>query len=165
MTIERKYFVDVFEDWIVSVRALYDTVNLIQPYSYFGSITEIVNYLTELGTVSAKYPFVALVDDKGIKPKMMLDWYEVNPTIYIFTETLIAYNPQERYTNVIKPILFPIMEYLKDIIEYSESVSEANESTEPEYEIYKGNVEGQAIQDTVDCIRLSYQNLRIKNLY
>jgi hypothetical protein len=53
----RKYFVDVFQDWITEVRAVYDPliegVGLEKPYSYFGSITEIVNYLTINDSVNA----------------------------------------------------------------------------------------------------------------
>lgn len=164
----RKYFVDVFQDWITEVRAIYDPliegVGLEKPYSYFGSITEIVNYLTINDSVNApKYPFICLVDDFEESHNSVFDWYTVNPTIFIFSETLVNYDPQQRYDNVIKPILFSLMEKLLQVIEFSSSVSQANENLNYTKKTYKGTVAGQSIQDTVDCIELKFQNLRIKN--
>jgi hypothetical protein len=160
----RKYFVDVFMDWVASVRTVYDAINVLQPYSYYGSITEIVNHLTikDQGQV-AKYPFICLVDDFNEKHDSVLDWYIVNPTIYIFSETLVDYDPQQRYDNVIKPILFVLMQHLLTAIENSDSYSEANEKIEWEQKIYKGTVAGQSIENTVDCIELKFSNLLIKN--
>jgi hypothetical protein len=163
----RKYFVDVFQDWCVEVRALYDPliegVGLKTPYSYYGSILEIVNYLNiKSENTLPRYPMIALVDNEGMKQKKGIDWYEVSPVIYIFSETIEKYDPQQRYDNVIKPILFKIKEYLQDVIEFSELVSPANESTD-EIEIFKGSLNGSTIPDAVDCIKLSISNLRINN--
>lgn len=164
----RKYFVDVFMDWVTSVRALYDPlvagVGLIKPYSYYGSITEIVNHLTIKDHVqAAKYPFICLVDDFEERHESNLDWYAVNPTIYIFSETLIEYDPQQRYDNVIKPILYTLMEYLITVIEISDTYSQANEQLTWSKKTYKGTVAGQSIENTVDCIELKLSNLLIKN--
>lgn len=160
----RKYFVDVFTDWITEVRALYDPSGLEKPYSYYGSITEIVNYLTINEQINVqKYPFVCLVDDFEESHVSNESWYSVNPTIYIFNETLIPYDPQQRYDNVIKPILYSIMEKLLQVIEFSSSVSQADNILSWTKKTYKGMVANQSIQDTVDCIELRFQNLLIKN--
>lgn len=159
----RKYFVDVFMDWCASVRLSFDVSN-IKPYSYYGSVLEIVNYLNvKSDNVLPRYPIIALADNEGLKQTKKVDWYEVSPTIYIFSETIEAYDPQQRYDNVIKPILFPLKELLSEAIEYSDSISPANETDEPVFEIFKGSLNGMTIPDTVDCIKLNFSNLRIKN--
>lgn len=167
-TTNRKYFVDVFNDWVATVRAIYDPliegVGLLKPYSYYGSITEIVNHLTIKDHVqAAKYPFICLVDDFEERHESDASWYTVNPTIYIFNETLIEYDPQQRYDNVIKPILYVLMQHLLTAIEYSDTYSQANEKLIWSKKTYKGTVAGQSIENTVDCIELKFQNLRIKN--
>ena len=160
----RKYFVDVFMGWITEVRAIYDPSLLVKPYSYYGSITEIVDYLTVLSQNQlSKYPFVCLVDDFEEIHVSNEGWYAVNPTIYIFTDTQIPYDPQQRYDNVIKPILMLIMENLLQVIEFSSSVSQADQVLSWTKKTYKGSVAGQSIQDTVDCIELKFTNLLIKN--
>jgi len=159
----RKYFVDVFMAWCASVRLEYDANNK-EPYSYFGTVNEIVNYLNvKSDNLLDRYPMIALQDDLGLRQIKKFDWYEVSPTIYIFNETLENYDPQQRYDNIIKPILFPIKELLTRIIEESDAVSPANEADEPAFEIFKGSIDGTTIPDTVDCIKLSFSNLRIKN--
>jgi hypothetical protein len=159
----RKYFVDVFMDWCASVRSSYDTGN-VKPYSYYGSVLEIVSYLNAKSDNNLpRYPMIALADNEGLKQIKKDDWYEVSPTIYIFSETQEKYDPQQRYTNVIKPILFPLKELLSEVIEHSDSISPANEVDEPIFEIFKGSLNGMTIPDTVDCIKLNFSNLRIKN--
>jgi hypothetical protein len=59
--------------------------------------------------------------------------------------------------------LFSLMEKLLQVIEFSSSVSQANENLNYTKKTYKGTVAGQSIQGTVDCIELKFQNLRIKN--
>src|SRR5574344_1761990 len=90
----RKYFVDVFMDWCALVRSSYDTGN-VKPYSYYGSVLEIVNYLNaKCDNNLPRYPMIALADNEGLKQTKRDDWYEVNPTIYIFSETQEKYDPQ-----------------------------------------------------------------------
>lgn len=160
----RKYFVDVFNGWISDVRKIYDPTLLLKPYSYFGSITDVVNYLTINEQANQPlYPFVCLIDDFEEKHNLRDAFYSVDPTIYIFSESLVEYNPQQRYDNVIKPILYTIMDILLSTINFDSSTSQANETLIYTKKTYKGQVAGQSIQDTVDCIELKFSNLLIKN--
>jgi hypothetical protein len=163
----RKYFVDVFSDWVTGVRTLYDPSGLKEPYSYYGSIMEIVNHLSikdsQIGDEAKKYPFCCLVDDFRESHNSDKEWYSLNPTIYIFSYTDEDYTPQQRYDNVIKPVLYVIMEHLLSVIEFSDSYSQANEKLDWTKQAYKGSVAGMAIPDTVDCLELKFNNLLIKN--
>ena len=163
---DRIFFDKVFEEWMIDVRAELDPANLIRPFSKSGSITEIVNFLTEEARViTDRYPIVALVSDFKGSLKKCLDWYEVSPTIYIFNETLESYDSTQSYDEIVKPLLMPIMLSLISVIENSEHTSQANELVTPDFNIYKGTVAGQRVQETVDCIELKFTNLRIKTNY
>jgi hypothetical protein len=163
----RKYFVDVFEDWVSETRFIFDPTNLILPYSYYDNVDGIVNYLIEKSSTSElsrqKYPFICLVDDFTKIEKLKEPWYRIDPTIYIFSETLIESTPSERYTNVIKPVLYPIRDILLNVIKYSNNISPANIATTLTENIFKGQISNDLkISDTVDCVRLKFSELLIK---
>jgi len=168
----RRYFVDVFNNWVANVRIDYDPLVLgvgnIRPYSYFGSVQDIVNYLIEKSgdpiTSRQKFPFVCLVDNFKEKIDSVNTFYEVNPTIYIFHESLENYNPQQRYTNVIKPVLYPIFDCLIRWIEYSQDISPVNDSLVYTKELFRGQIgDNVQISDTVDCLKITFDNIKIKN--
>jgi len=163
----RKYFVDVFDNWVANIRKKYDIVDNEQPYSYFGSQQDIVNYLIEKSASPTqsrkKFPFICLVDDFEETINSREHWYTLTPTIYIFAETLETYDPRDRYTNVIKPILYPLFELLLREVECSKSLSPTNEFLSFKKRLYRGQIgENVMVSDTVDALKITFTNLKIK---
>lgn len=167
----RKYFVDVFENWVANVRAQYDPVidgvGGERPYSYFGSVQEIVNQFIEKSSDSTlsrkKFPCICLVDDFVEEINHRNTFYEVSPTFYIFQESLETNNAKDRYTSVIKPILYPIFEKFIYWVEFGEGTSPCNDSLIFKKELFRGQIGSNVlIADTVDCLKITFKNLRIK---
>jgi hypothetical protein len=82
----RKYFVDVFQDIIDRVCAIYDPINEEKPYAYYGSIIEILQVVSEKDNDGVskykKYPFVALILDlEETRGTGLANEYMVSPRI------------------------------------------------------------------------------------
>lgn len=92
------------------------TANLASaPYYLFGHRLSIANRLTEMETDSErkykKYPLVALAMDVPEKPIGGMIEFVLNIGFFAFTDR--EYTVEERYTNVFKPVLYPMFERFK----------------------------------------------------
>lgn len=113
------YIVDDIELVCNGVRTTLDLDND-APYYMYGHFLEIANRLKEKDQDKVykyqKYPLIALrMDIPETHRGDMVD-YSLNIAIVGFTDK--NYNAQERYTNVIKPVLSPIYEALMDELKH-----------------------------------------------
>lgn len=167
----RKYFVDVFDDYVADVRLDYDVSNE-KPYYMHGTPQEINTILAELATSPTlsdkRFPLIILVEDFTEIWKYNDTFYSVNPKVLIVTETRQEYTSEERYANTFKPVLVPIRDLLFDKIEFSPNTSQImegidfSETKHPawgRFGIY-GN-EGKLFDDRLDCIELDIKDLKI----
>lgn len=120
MTIDRRYFVDVFGDIVNEVRKIYDPSGLEKPYYLYGHPIDITKQLELLGGSTErfkKYPLVCLLLDNPQKRGDSLNVeYSVSPTVLVLARTLPAYISEQRTIETFKPILYPIaLELLNQI--------------------------------------------------
>lgn len=106
---------------VVAAMRPFGTVNpTLTPYYMYGHRLEIAARLSEKDKDSVykyqKYPLVALrLDTPEVEHDGVID-YNLNIVIVEFTKK--NYNAEERYVNVIKPILYPLYNlFIKKLIE------------------------------------------------
>jgi len=126
MTIDRRYFIDVFGDIVNEVRKVYDPTGLIKPYYLYGHPIDITLQLQKLENSTAKhkkYPLVCLIlDNPQNKGNSLNVEYSVSPTVIVLDETLSEYTSVERTDKTFKPVLYPIALELITQIEKSRHV-------------------------------------------
>lgn len=120
MTIDRRYFVDVFGDIVNEVRKIYDPTGLEKPYYLYGHPIDITKQLKLLDNSIErfkKYPLICLLLDNPQKKGDSLNVeYSVSPTVLVLAETLPAYISEQRTIETFKPVLYPIaLELLNQI--------------------------------------------------
>lgn len=119
MTIDRRYFVDVFGDIVNEVRKVYDPTGLEKPYYIYGHPIDITKRLSMTDTFK-KYPLICLLLDNPQKKGVSLNVeYSVNPTVLVLESTASSYISEERTIKTFKPILYPIALELLTQIENS----------------------------------------------
>ena len=115
---DRRYFVDVFGAIVDRVQELYDTVDQEKPYYLYGHYLDVLNILTEKDQSQTykykKYPLIILVQDFNENHGDNITYAYNLPEIRVIITDLTksTYHADQRYTNVFKPILYPIYRYL-----------------------------------------------------
>lgn len=115
-------FVDMFEKVVVKMRGTFDdtfdeTFGSGAPYYMYGHPLEVANRLLKKDTAGAsvkhkKYPLIAVIMD--MEEDFVNEMYKYNAHVLILMKTEGKYETPERYTKVIKPILYPIYFKLLD---------------------------------------------------
>ena len=121
MSIEDKYFVDVFGLAVSDVRERFDEENNEKPYYLHGHPLEILKVLSERDKSKnwkyRKYPLIILLQDfeetKGANPSWSM---QVSPRVLIVNQTKREFSSIKRYDENFKPILYPIYELLLEAI-------------------------------------------------
>jgi len=174
--IDSRFFVDVMEEIVSDVRAEYDTSNGLEPYFIFGHPVEIAKRLSlkDQNAVDKfrKFPLIALLTDITESHDLpQLKDYVVNFTAIIVTNTNKNYKSVERYTNVFKPVLYPIYEKLIQKMEESSYIHFKGNVTHNKIdrlfwgaEAVNGNT-GLIFNQYLDAIQLNFTNVRIVNNY
>lgn len=134
-----------------------------QPYYMYGHRQEIANRLLEMDQDNVykykKYPLIALRLDVPEQHKGGLIDYSLNIAILDFTEK--EWNSEQRYENVIKPILIPL--YKRFLVELKQSGLFIINEEEPEHTKIdrpfwgttqpEGNVK-YIFNDPLDCVEI-----------
>lgn len=111
-----RFFPRVFGDVVTAVRAEYDVTNNIKPVYEFGTYDELVTVskLKDDNDI-VKYPLVWLVWDarENTESWKYLTDYSVSPRVFICVETDSNYRSEQRYSENLEGILFPIWELIK----------------------------------------------------
>ena len=119
----RKSPPELFEEVVVSMRNLSASdaakwgiaAGLESPYFFYGTPVEINRQMIERDKGSTKgkvYPAIALRLPTDEDSKNGLINYNAN--VGIFAQTKMQYDAPDRYSNVVKPILYPLFELFLD---------------------------------------------------
>lgn len=177
MTIDRRYFIDVFGDIVNEVRKIYDPTGLEKPYYLYGHPIDITRQLKLLDNSTErfkKYPLICLLlDNIESHGESSIYEYSVDPTVLILAETLPSYLSEERTIETFKPILYPIA---------SELIKQVNKSSHLQSMHKVGNkftwtdkyfwgmegikmkgYEGFIFNDYLDGIELNFSDLKVYN--
>jgi len=176
MSVDTRYFVDVFGDIVSNVREQYDPVSDKEPYYLYGHILDILDRLSikdESSTLKfEKYPLIMLIQDFE-EVSIGRGAYEYNipeVKVIIATETDPDYDSTKRYENTFKPILYPIWEYLLKSIVRSDYLN-ITSIEDIEYSKFdrvfwgKESVYGVTsnnLNDYLDAIEIKFKNLKLK---
>jgi hypothetical protein len=175
MTIDSRYFVDVFGSVVDDVQALYDPTNEEKPYYMYGHILDVLKRLTIKDTDDTeklkKYPLIVLIQDFE---EVKSEWgkYEyILPEIkvVIVTDTSQNYTSDKRYTKSFKPILYPIWNNLLTSMaksNYIDVVSPDHIEYSKFDRVFWGKeavfgVDGSPFNDYLDAIEIRFKNLQI----
>ena len=174
---DKRFFVDVFSTIVADVRSTWDTVNVPveTPYYEHDHPKNIASLLNEKNNNSTlkykKYPLIALLEDFK-QTKGIYDYqYSVDCTALILNPSKIDYYSEERYTNNIKTVIYPIYELLITAIYNSVDVSTRSRAS-IEHDLFirtnwgkegiYGN-EGLIFSDFLDGIQIDFRTLKIIN--
>lgn len=174
MSVEDKYFVDVFGLAVQDVREQFDIKNCEKPYYLHGHPLEIIKTLTlkdkSQNWKYRKFPLVILLQDfeekKGVNPSWSL---QVSPRILIVNETKREFSSVERYKENFKPILYPIYELLLEAIAdigfFGVAASDQIDHKKTD-RLFWGNqglygTKGNIFSDYLDAIDLTFNNLTV----
>jgi len=94
---DRRYFIDIFDEMMVQIQALYDTTNQEEPYAIFGDKNEVITILKEKDENSEykfkKYPLLILY--RGFsEPRGGINQsfeFTASPLISIVTNSCLLY--------------------------------------------------------------------------
>jgi hypothetical protein len=170
---DKRYFVDVFEEVVDNVRAIYDTVNDPKEAPYFlkGRPLEIIQLLQEKDESDEykwkKYPLIVLFTnftEKRGRAKSLQ--FEVSPKVAIITESDQDFRTGDRYTNSVKPVLYPIYELLlEEIANNPNFLQSQKRNIIHDITIWDGNPTSQSAglsySDYVDGIDIQFTDLKI----
>lgn len=153
---------------VENVQTALSLPNLNYSYGYYTELNEKLQNMTKAGgdEASKKYPLIWLVEPYTIDRSKNFGSGESKCHIFIITGATSDSSPEYRFTNTIKPILYPI---------YYELLNQLNEASaygiafEPErgHSIterpYWGATQQEILDDIVDCIEIT--DLEIKLHY
>lgn len=176
MTVDRRYFIDVFADIVNEVRKVYDSTVLKKPYFMYGHPIDIAKQLTLKNNITDKlnkYPLICLLLDlpKTIDASMAYQ-YTVSPTILVLAETASHLTSPERTDITFKPILYPIAAELVKQINKSEHLQFRHGGNAFTWDdkyfwgkegIKMRGYEGNVFNEYLDGIELNFKDLRILN--
>ena len=176
MTVDSRYFVDVFGSVVDDVQALYDTIDEEKPYYMYGHILDVLKRLTVKDTDSTekfkKYPLIVLIQDfeEQSVGRGIFEYELPEIKVVIVTDTDPNYTSDLRYTKTLKPILYPIWwNLLTSIVksDYFDITSEDDIEKSKFDRVYWGRetiygVDGSALNDHLDAIEIRFKNLKVK---
>jgi hypothetical protein len=170
--------VDLFGDLVAKTSALCEKSIGTKVYYKFGHITEIDNTLVSYSATDEfrkqKYPCVMLLQDflerKNTNTQLET---EVNLQLLIVSESNKDWRSADRYTNVFKPVLYPIYETLIKVISKDGRLQNSygpishNKIDRPLINGFQIVVRGATknlFNDCLDAIEINNLTLKIKNL-
>jgi len=173
---DTRYFVDIMSEIVAAVRAEYDTTSVpspVFPVYIHDHPVKVANRLVERDHNKTlkfqKYPLITLFEDFIQKDGGFEHAYLVDCTILILDYSEKTRNSDERYEQVIKPILHPIYELLLQSIEDSKYI-ETNGVESIDKDMYirpawgeegkYGNV-GLIFNDNTDGIQINLRDLKV----
>lgn len=173
MTIDRRYFVDVFGDIVNEVRKVYDPIGLEKPYYIYGHPLDITKRLSMTDTFK-KYPLICLLLDDMQKHGESISFeYSVSPTVLILESTASSYISEERTVKTFKPILYPIATELIKQVNKSQHLQSMHKvgnrfTWTDKYFWGKEGIkmkgyDGFIFNDYLDGIELSFSELKVYN--
>jgi hypothetical protein len=180
MSVESKYFVDVFDDIITNMILAYDPIvnpgptqtGGLKPYGMYGHINQILKELTEKDKNDVlkyrKYPLIILLQDFK-ENHIDTTSYIVSPRILILEETKKAYATSDRYTNSYKTVLYTLYDLLLDEIADNPLVCQSIKSliVHEKYDRVNWGTEqasintGLILNDYLDGIEIIFDKLRV----
>lgn len=176
MTVDRRYFIDVFADIVNEVRKVYDPTGLKKPYFMYGHPIDITKQLTLKNNATDKlnkYPLICLILDLPKNYDGSLAYqYTVSPLILVLAESASHLTSPERTDITFKPILYPIATELVKQINKSEHLQYKIEGNKYSWDdkyfwgkegIKMRGYDGNIFNEFLDGIELNYKDLRVKN--
>lgn len=177
MSVDKTYFIDIFDDIMTNVQAIYDPTTAIEdgrkPYAIYGGPIEICQILTEKDNNAVwkfkKYPLVILykAQPESRYPDLATE-YLFSPLISIVTPSSGKETTRtpKRFTDNIKPILQPICELLLQEIADNPAIWQSTpEQINHTYRVWDGNPgdqrTGLLFNDYLDGIDIQFTDLRI----
>jgi len=160
MSIDFKYFPDVFAEIVASARARYDLDNVL-PYFEYGTYFELLEACQlKDNNQLAKYPLVWLVWDASENKETWTEEYiyTISPRVFIATLTSLDQTTADRYTNTMKAVLYPIFALLTYEIDYHENIGSKDYKTSVnDHPFWLNNDDGSF--DVLSAIELKFENL------
>lgn len=175
MTVDRRYFVDVFADIVNEARKIYDPSGIEKPYFMYGhpiDITKQLQFKDLSETYKFKrYPLICLLLDLQQKHGDNMNYeYTVSPTVLILDNTDPDYSSEQRTISTFKPILYPIFFALIKAISNSKHL--LIKSGDPQYVqtdkyfwgkegIKMRGYDGLLFNEYLDGIQLDFKDLKV----
>lgn len=135
MSIEFKYFPDVFKDVVDKVRLVIDpivtagdppvTTGGVSPVFRYGSYNELItDTATADNNQQTKYPLVWLVWDSAENTENWSNenFYTISPRVFICARCDVNESTEDAYTNRFKAILYPIWDELQNQLFYHDNL-------------------------------------------
>lgn len=172
--IETTYIKEVFESMMPFIQAQYDTLYdpVEAPFFMYGRKSEILQLLTEKDQDDEykykKYPLIILYASQQERHGINhMNEYLISPLVSIVTDSSREFYQDDRFTNSIKPILYPIYEYLLQEIGNNPAFYQSYaEDIKNQIKVWDGNPSdsktiGIAYNDYLDGIDVQFTDLRL----
>jgi hypothetical protein len=165
MSIDFKYFPQIFGEVVSEVRKVYDQKDSPEPRYEYGTYLELIEAckLKDSNQIE-KYPLIWLVWDKDENQQKWIDpcIYSVSPRVFIIASTGADYTTAERYENTIEPILQPIFVILLNELQHHGNISHPLTFNYPstDHPFWLNNADG-----TFDCLSAIEIKFEELNLY
>jgi hypothetical protein len=174
MTIDTTYLKTVFEGMMPYIRAQYDVVNdpIETPYFMYGRKHEIMQLLAEKTKDEErkykKYPLIILYHGQPERHgRNFVDQFQVSPLVSIVTDSTRVMKTDDRFTNSVVPILYPIYRMLiQEIANNPAFYQSYPEEIVNEIRIWDGNPSenksaGLLYNDYLDGIDIQFTDLKL----
>jgi hypothetical protein len=172
---DRRYFVDIFGAIVGRVQELYDTVDQEKPYYLYGHYLDVLKVLTEKDQNDTfkykKYPLIILIQDFQENHGENLSYGFTLPNIRVLITDLTDpdYHADQRYTNVFKPVLYPIYRYLLIAMDESFDIGTKDIDQIPHTKIDRVfwgtqtefGSDASILDDYLDAIDLTFNNIEV----
>ena len=176
MTIDSRYFVDVFGSVVDDVQKLYDPTNEEKPYYMYGHILDVLKRLTIKDTDDTerfkKYPLVVLIQDfeEQSAGRGIFEYELPEIKVVIVMQTDKNYTSDKRYEKSFRPILYPIWQYLLKSIAKSDyfDVTSIEDIEYSKFDrVFWGKediygVTASQFNNYLDAIEIRFKNLKVK---
>lgn len=162
MSADFKYFPQVFKEVVEAARLRYDLTNNLLPYFEYGTYLELLEQCQiKDNNQVAKYPLVWLVWDTNENQQKWIEThiYNISPRVFICDLTSKDYTTQQRYTNTLEAILYPIFDLLLSELGYHKNFSINSEFRYPvnDHPFWLNNADGSL--DVLAAIEIKFENL------
>ncbi|MBV5335113.1 MAG: hypothetical protein JZU49_04835 [Sulfuricurvum sp.] len=121
MSTDFKHFPKIFSEVVSEVRNEYDPTNQLQPYFEYGTYFELMEACKIKDDNQVEnYPLIYLVWERGENEKKWIDpcIYTISARVFICALAERDDTSDDRYTNTIEPILYPIFDTLLSELGY-----------------------------------------------
>jgi hypothetical protein len=168
MSVDFRIFPDIFKEVNDLVIEYIDPDNGLVPYFGFGTYLELLQMCqTKDNNQQTKYPLIWLVwetsenQQKWIEPYM----YNINVRLFICDLTKVDNTTEQRYDNVMRPILYPIFSALYEALGHHPNIQLGNDFLYPsnDHPFWLNN-SGDTIFDPLSSIEVNLQNLLIQKV-